>query len=64
MERVRRAALPGLAVTGDTDLVSALLDRVLTAGSGAHRQRAAYLKRERMTDVVDHVLTQTREGLG
>ncbi|GAA1459640.1 glutamate--cysteine ligase [Nocardiopsis exhalans] len=63
MERVRRAALPGLAVTGDTDLVTSLLDRVLTSGSGAYRQRAAYAKRERMTDVVDHVLTQTREGL-
>lgn len=64
MERVRRAALPGLAVSGDTDLVSSLLDRVLTVGSGAHRQRLAYARRERMTDVVDHVVAQTREGLG
>ena len=63
MERLRRAALPGLAVTGDTDLVSSLLDRVLTVGSGAHRQRAAYARRERMTDVVDHVVAQTNEGL-
>lgn len=63
MERLRRASLPGLALTGDTDLVSSLLDRVLTVGSGAARQRAAYARRERMTDVVDHVITKTKEGL-
>ncbi|WP_017587822.1 carboxylate-amine ligase [Nocardiopsis ganjiahuensis] len=63
MERVRRAALPGLALTGDTDLVSSLLDRVLTAGSGAARQRSAHARRERMSDVVDHVVAQSREGL-
>ncbi|MGW5876838.1 carboxylate-amine ligase [Nocardiopsis terrae] len=63
MERIRRAALPGLALTGDTDLVSSLLDRVLTAGSGAARQRSAYARRERMSDVVDHLVAQTGEGL-
>ncbi|MET9784341.1 carboxylate-amine ligase [Nocardiopsis alba] len=63
MERLRRAALPGLALTGDTDLVSELLERVLAVGSGAARQRAVYAERGRMSDVVDHVLAQTREGL-
>jgi carboxylate-amine ligase len=63
MERLRRASLPGLALTGDTDLVSSLLDRVLAVGSGAARQRAAYARRGRMTDVVDLVVSQTRDGL-
>lgn len=63
VERLAHAALPGLLGNGDADLVSDLLDRVRAAGTGAARQRAAYARRGLLTDVVDHIVARTREGL-
>jgi len=63
VERLSHAALPGLVANGDADLVSGLLDRIRATGTGAARQRAAYARRGRLTDVVDHVVRRTREGL-
>ena len=56
-------AEPALAVAGEAASASALLERVLAAGSGAHRQRAAYVRRGRLSDVVDLLVRQTRYGL-
>ncbi|MEU5882555.1 glutamate--cysteine ligase [Spirillospora sp. NPDC047279] len=39
---------------GDLDQVTAGMRRLLTTGTGADRQRAAFRRRERLTDVVDH----------
>lgn len=64
VERLLRAALPGLLTNDDADLAVSLLDQVRAAGTGAARQRAAYARRGRLTDVVDHLAAQTREGLG
>jgi carboxylate-amine ligase len=63
-DRLLHAALPGLLANGDADLAASLLDRVRAAGSGAARQRAVYARRGSLTDVVDHLVAQTREGLG
>ncbi|MFJ9556101.1 glutamate--cysteine ligase [Nocardiopsis sp. NPDC101807] len=63
LERLWNAALPGLTANDDADVVSALLDRAREAGTGAARQRAAYARRGYLTDVVDHVVRGTREGL-
>ncbi|MFI6576677.1 glutamate--cysteine ligase [Nocardiopsis sp. NPDC050513] len=63
LDRILGAALPGLETNGDAALVVGLLDRVRAAGSGASRQRAFLDRRGRITDVVDHLAAQTREGL-
>ncbi|WP_159941657.1 MULTISPECIES: glutamate--cysteine ligase [unclassified Nocardiopsis] len=62
-DRLLHAALPGLLVNGDADLVVSLLDRVRAAGTGAARQRAAYARRGSLADVVDHLVAETRAGL-
>lgn len=48
LEHVR----PALRATGDEALVEERLDRVLTRGSGARRQREVLAKTNRLTDVV------------
>jgi glutamate---cysteine ligase / carboxylate-amine ligase len=63
MDRLLAAALPGLLGNGDADLASDLLDRLRRRGSGAARQRAAHDRRGRFTDVVDHLIDHTLEGL-
>ncbi|WP_152471855.1 glutamate--cysteine ligase [Nocardiopsis gilva] len=50
-------------VSADADFAGRLLARLLAVGSGAHRQRAAYARRGRLTDVVDLLVRQTRHGL-
>ncbi|MFD6948997.1 glutamate--cysteine ligase [Nocardiopsis sp. TSRI0078] len=62
-DRLLHAALPGLLSNGDADLTASLLDRVRASGTGAARQRAAYARRGSLVDVVDHLVTETREGL-
>ncbi|CAN5728117.1 glutamate--cysteine ligase [soil metagenome] len=46
------------------DEVSRLTDKVLADGTGAARQRAAFSRSERMADVVDAIVQETRKGLG
>jgi carboxylate-amine ligase len=48
-----------LAADDAADEVQELAAAVLRRGSSASRQRAAYRKRGRLTDVVDHVLEET-----
>ncbi|WP_067966146.1 carboxylate-amine ligase [Nocardiopsis trehalosi] len=62
-EAMLAAAAPGLRACGEEDTAHALLGRVVAAGSGARRQRAAYERRGRMADVVDLLVRQTRFGL-
>ncbi|WP_242890904.1 carboxylate-amine ligase [Actinomadura litoris] len=47
---------PALTATGDLDRVTAGVRRLMTGGTGAERQRAAYRRRGRLTDVVDSCL--------
>ncbi|WP_017594847.1 carboxylate-amine ligase [Nocardiopsis potens] len=63
VEAMLAAAEPGLASAGDRARVAALYRRVAAVGSGAHRQRVAYTRRGRMSDVVDLLIRQTRHGL-
>ncbi|GAA3938594.1 glutamate--cysteine ligase [Actinomadura viridis] len=44
---------PALAETGDADRAAAGMRELLECGTGAQRQRAAFRRRERLTDVVD-----------
>lgn len=54
-------AEPGL--TGnDLELVDKYLDRLFRVGTGAARQRAAFERRGRITDVVDYLIDQTVSG--
>ncbi|WP_369149215.1 YbdK family carboxylate-amine ligase [Streptomyces sp. R44] len=52
VEQLLVRAAPGLTAAGDLDLVAELLDRVRSFGGGAAQQRAAYLRRGRLSDVV------------
>ncbi|WP_017555524.1 carboxylate-amine ligase [Nocardiopsis baichengensis] len=63
VERMFAHAEPALAAAGEAAVTAALIERVLAAGSGAGRQRAAYARRGRLTDVVDLLFRQTRHGL-
>jgi carboxylate-amine ligase len=47
---------PALRDDGDLDLVESELDTLRRAGCGAQRQRAAWARRERLTDVVDSLV--------
>lgn len=63
LDRLFKAALVGLDICGDTTTVTALIDRQLRHGSGAHRQRAAHSQRGRLDDVVALLTEQTGEAL-
>ncbi|MGI5330066.1 carboxylate-amine ligase [Actinomadura nitritigenes] len=52
--------LPALRDSGDLDRVAAGVRRLMTGGTGAERQRAAYRRRGRLTDVVDAALLHPR----
>jgi carboxylate-amine ligase len=52
--------LPALRDSGDLDRVAAGVRRLMTGGTGAERQRAAYRRRGRLTDVVDAALLRPR----
>ncbi|MEU6747746.1 glutamate--cysteine ligase [Spirillospora sp. NPDC046719] len=52
--------LPALRDSGDLDRVAAGMRRLMTGGTGAERQRAAYRRRGRLTDVVDAALLRQR----
>jgi carboxylate-amine ligase len=51
-------ARPGLS-GNDAELVDGCLDRLFSTGTGAARQRAAFERRGRFTDVVDYLIDQT-----
>ncbi|MEU8341408.1 glutamate--cysteine ligase [Spirillospora sp. NPDC048832] len=53
-------ALPALSAAGDLAFVTAGVRRLLTGGTGAERQRAAYRRRGRLSDVVDAALLPDR----
>ncbi|MET1075724.1 MAG: glutamate--cysteine ligase [Umezawaea sp.] len=52
-------ARPALEASGDFELVTAAVDRMLLDGSGAERQRRAFRRRGEMADVVDLLIAQT-----
>jgi carboxylate-amine ligase len=55
-------ARPGLAASGDLAVVTAGWRRVTKDGGGAARQRAAYARRGRLSDVVDYLIDETVPG--
>jgi carboxylate-amine ligase len=59
VHRLLHALRPQLAEAGDWDTVRALAEEALRGGSAAARQRAAYRRRARLTDVVDLLLAET-----
>ncbi|WP_158076120.1 carboxylate-amine ligase [Streptomyces amritsarensis] len=52
---------PELAAAGDLDHAAKTLARLLRDGSGAHRQRAAYARRQDLTDVLRHLVDETED---
>ena len=59
LEHVR----PALDELGDTERVVAGVDALVGRGTAADRQRAVYERRERLADVVDALVAETRAGL-
>ncbi|MFD7553824.1 YbdK family carboxylate-amine ligase [Streptomyces sp. NPDC059835] len=59
VELLLARAEPGLAAVGDRDLVEELFERVRRSGGGAARQRASYLRRGRLSDVVGDLARTT-----
>ncbi len=53
---------PELEANGDREVVAALTDQALLAGSSAARQRRAYARRGLLTDVVDLLIAETQGG--
>ncbi|KPH99948.1 Carboxylate-amine ligase ybdK [Actinobacteria bacterium OV450] len=61
-ERLMARAAPGLAAAGDIDLAEELFRRVRRSGGGAASQRAAYVRRGRLADVVSDLVRTTAAG--
>jgi carboxylate-amine ligase len=59
LEHVR----PALDDLGDTDRVVAGVEALVRRGTAADRQRAVHSRRERLADVVDALVAETRAGL-
>ncbi|MEU1408242.1 glutamate--cysteine ligase [Streptomyces sp. NPDC005728] len=59
VERLLTWIRPALDQLGDLDLVQAGWSRLRADGNGADRQRAAYLRRTSLADVVDHLIAST-----
>ncbi|MFC8508716.1 glutamate--cysteine ligase [Streptomyces sp. NPDC057411] len=59
VERLIERARPGLDAAGDTGGVLEQWGRLRVGGAGASRQRAAYRRHRRLTDVVDSLVAQT-----
>jgi len=58
-DRLLQAARPVLADCGELELVAGWLRDLLSTGDGAARQRHAAARRGRLTDVVDHLVSQS-----
>ncbi|WP_078990818.1 carboxylate-amine ligase [Streptomyces sp. XY413] len=52
---------PELAAAGDLDHAAKTLAGLLRDGSGAHRQRAAYARRQDLSDVLRHLVDETED---
>ncbi|MFJ4864096.1 MULTISPECIES: glutamate--cysteine ligase [unclassified Streptomyces] len=52
---------PELAATGDLDHAAKTLAGLLRDGSGAHRQRVAFARRQDLTDVLRHLTDETED---
>ncbi|MFJ7593482.1 glutamate--cysteine ligase [Streptomyces sp. NPDC097617] len=52
---------PELAAAGDLDHAAKTLASLLRDGSGAHRQRAAFARRQDLTDVLRHLTDETED---
>ncbi|MFD4865749.1 glutamate--cysteine ligase [Streptomyces sp. NPDC058412] len=52
---------PDLAAAGDLDHAAKTLAGLLRDGSGAHRQRAAFARRQDLTDVLRHLADETED---
>lgn len=63
IESLVERARPALTITGDFDLVRAGVDRVLSDGNGAVRQRMAWGARHDVADVVAEAARATLAGL-
>ncbi|MET9678372.1 glutamate--cysteine ligase [Streptomyces sp. NPDC006482] len=59
VELLLARAAPGLAAAGDLELTEELLARVRSSGGGATRQRAAYERQGRVSDVVSDLARRT-----
>jgi carboxylate-amine ligase len=53
---------PVLEDAGDWDQVESLVEKVLTEGTGATRQRRAFAREESLDDVVDMIVAETAAG--
>ncbi|MGI5157399.1 carboxylate-amine ligase [Microbispora sp. CA-102843] len=62
VRRMLEGLRPQLEESGDWALVSSLADRALADGGSAARQREAFRRGGRLTDVVDLLLAETRSG--
>jgi YbdK family carboxylate-amine ligase len=63
VRRMVEGLRPQLEETDDWELVAGLADDVVRGGSSAERQRRAFARRGRLTDVVDELLAETRCGV-
>jgi carboxylate-amine ligase len=54
---------PALKAVGDAAMVRAELDRVVTEGNGAVRQRRAWQRRNDVADVIEEAATATLSGV-
>lgn len=61
--RMVLAARPVLAEYGELDRVTGWLRSLTADGTGSSRQRAAAAARDRLTDVVDHLITESAPGV-
>jgi carboxylate-amine ligase len=61
IRRLVEGLRPQLEDSGDAGLVSELIEEALARGSSAQRQRQAFARRGRLADVVDLLLTETRD---
>lgn len=59
VDRLVARVAPALAAAGDLEAVAAMVDNLLTRGTGADRQRAALRQRGRIADVVDLIVRET-----
>jgi carboxylate-amine ligase len=60
LRRLVTLVRPALTQHGDLDLVTALLQRLRSRGTGAERQRASYARRHELRDVIDDLARETR----
>ncbi|HZF87840.1 glutamate--cysteine ligase [Streptomyces sp.] len=63
VERLWRALPPALSAEEGT-LLDAAQARLRAQGNGAHRQRAAYRRRQHLPDVVDHLIQTVTDPCG